>query len=62
MADFPLLSWLAVNPIEAFSRLANLVREVIEDMVAGDEPVPEPLSERTYVRPRRATTPETPIM
>jgi predicted RNase H-like HicB family nuclease len=48
VAEFPSLSWLAPDPQEAFSGLVNLVREVIEDLVVSHEPVPEPLSERTY--------------
>jgi predicted HicB family RNase H-like nuclease len=48
VAEFPSLSWLAPTPEEAFSGLANVVREAVADMVASGEPVPEPLSERTY--------------
>lgn len=48
VAEFPSLSWLAPNPEEAFSGLVDLVREAVEDMAASGEPVPEPLSERTY--------------
>jgi predicted RNase H-like HicB family nuclease len=43
VAEFPSLSWLAPTPAEALSGLANLVREVVADMVANGEPVPEPL-------------------
>jgi hypothetical protein len=48
VAEFPSLSWLAAAPMEAFSGLVALVRDVVADMVANGEPVPEPLSERTY--------------
>jgi hypothetical protein len=48
VAEFPSLSWLAPIPEEAFSGLTNLIREVIEDMVASGEAVPKPLSERRY--------------
>jgi len=48
VAEFPSLSWLAPTPVEALSGLANLVREVIADITASGELVPEPLSERTY--------------
>jgi predicted HicB family RNase H-like nuclease len=48
VAEFASLSWLAPTPQEAISGLVNLVREVVEDMAAGGEAVPVPLSERTY--------------
>lgn len=46
--ELPSLSWLAATPLEALSGLAALVHDVVADMVANGEPVPEPLSERTY--------------
>ena len=48
VAEFPSLSWLAPTHLEALSGLSDLVRSVVADMVANDETVPEPLSERTY--------------
>lgn len=48
VAEFPSLSWLAPTPVEALSGLADLVREVVADLVTNGEPVPEPLSERHY--------------
>ena len=48
VAEFPSLSWLAPTPVEALSGLADLVRDVVADLVASGESVPEPLSERTY--------------
>lgn len=48
VAEFPSLSWLAPTPEEALSGLADLVREVVADLTANGEPVPEPLSERAY--------------
>jgi predicted RNase H-like HicB family nuclease len=48
VAESPSLSWLAPTPVEALSGLSDLVRGVVADMVANGEPVPQPLSERTY--------------
>ena len=42
VAELPSLSWLAADPGEAFSGLVNLVRDVVEDMVANGEAVPQP--------------------
>lgn len=46
--EFPSLSWLDANDIEALRGIKNLVREVVADLEANGEAVPEPLSERTY--------------
>ncbi len=48
VAEFPSLSWLAPTPVEALEGLASLVRDVLTDLAATGEPIPEPLSERTY--------------
>ena len=48
VAEFPSLSWLAPTPVEALAGLADVVRDVLADLAASGEPVPEPLSERTY--------------
>ncbi len=48
VAEFPSLSWLAPTPVEAFEGLASVVRDVLTDLTAAGEPIPEPLSERTY--------------
>ena len=48
VAEFPSLSWLGPSPVEALQGLAVLVREVLADLAASGEPVPEPLSERIY--------------
>jgi predicted RNase H-like HicB family nuclease len=48
VAEFPSLSWLAPTPVEALSGLADVVRDVITDLAASGEPIPEPLSERAY--------------
>jgi predicted RNase H-like HicB family nuclease len=46
--EFPSLSPLAPTPVEALAGLANVVREVLADLAASGEAIPEPLSERTY--------------
>ena len=46
--EFPSLSWLAETPEEALSGIRQMVTEVIDDLKASGEPVPEPLSEKNY--------------
>lgn len=48
VAEFPSLSWLAPTPVEALAGLANVVRDVLAELAVSGEPIPEPLSERTY--------------
>jgi predicted HicB family RNase H-like nuclease len=48
VAEFPSLSWLAPTPAEALKGLADVVRDVLTDLAATGDPIPEPLSERTY--------------
>jgi predicted RNase H-like HicB family nuclease len=48
VAEFPSLSWLAPTQVEALRGIADVVRDVLADLAASGEPVPEPLSERTY--------------
>ncbi len=48
VAEFPSLSWLAATPAEALAGLAGIVRDILTDLTATGEPIPEPLSERTY--------------
>jgi predicted HicB family RNase H-like nuclease len=48
VAEFPSLSWLAPTQAEALSGISDVVRDVLADLVASGEPVPEPLSERAY--------------
>jgi predicted RNase H-like HicB family nuclease len=48
VAEFPSLSWLAPTPVEALTGLAAVVRDVLADLTVSAEPIPEPLSERTY--------------
>ncbi|MCH8863828.1 MAG: type II toxin-antitoxin system HicB family antitoxin [Chloroflexi bacterium] len=47
-AEFPSLSWLADTQYTAMQGILNLVAEVIPDMQANNEPVPEPLATRQY--------------
>ena len=47
-AEFPSLSWLAATPEKALQGIRKVVAEVVEDMEANDESVPEPLSSRRY--------------
>jgi predicted HicB family RNase H-like nuclease len=47
-AELPSLSWLAPDPEQALAGIRRVVREVVEDLLATGEPVPEPLSERRY--------------
>jgi len=46
--EFPSLSWLAKTPEAALKGIRNVVSEVVEDMLENDEPVPEPISCKTY--------------
>ena len=48
VAEFPSLSWLAPSPVEALTGLAAVVRDVLADLTESNEPIPAPLSERTY--------------
>jgi len=48
VAEFPSLSWLHADQTEALRGLVELVREVVTDLEAAGEPVPEPLAERRY--------------
>lgn len=48
VSEFPSLSWLAESPIEALTGIEGLVKDMLEDLVAAGDPVPEPFSERSY--------------
>ena len=47
-AEFPSLSWLAPTPGGALQGIRRLVAEVIADMEANGEAVPEPLAIRSF--------------
>lgn len=47
-AEFPSLSWLAATPEKALRGIRKVVAEVVQDMTASEEDVPEPLSSRRY--------------
>ena len=46
--EFPSLSWLAATQVDALTGLETLIAEITQDMTAQGEPIPDPLSERTY--------------
>ena len=47
-AEFPSLSWLDDTQEAALRGINNLVAEVISDMKANNEPVPQPLATKRY--------------
>jgi predicted HicB family RNase H-like nuclease len=47
-AEFPSLSWLAPTPEEAMQGIHKTVTDVVKDMKANGEHVPEPISSRRY--------------
>ena len=47
-AEFPSLSWLASEPEEALKGIRQVVAEVMADLQASGESVPEPLATRKY--------------
>ncbi len=46
--EFPSLSWLAPSPEEALSGIRQLVIDVVADMRASGEKIPEALAEKHY--------------
>ena len=46
--EFPSLSWLDSSPEAALKGIRNIVADVIKDMEANDETIPEPISMRKY--------------
>ena len=46
--EFPSLSWLADSQVEALRGLEQVVADVVDDMQASGEPIPEPIAERHY--------------
>jgi predicted HicB family RNase H-like nuclease len=47
-AEFPSLSWLANNPEESLQGIRQVVAEVVADLEANNEFVPEPIAVRQY--------------
>jgi predicted HicB family RNase H-like nuclease len=47
-AEFPSLSWLDKSPESALKGIRKIVAEVVMDMLDSNEPVPDPLSEKTF--------------
>ncbi len=47
-AEFPSLSWLASTHEAALRGIRRLIGEVIADLQATGEPIPEPLASRHY--------------
>jgi predicted HicB family RNase H-like nuclease len=46
--EYPSLSWLAPTPQEALEGIRHVVAEVVADMEANEERVPEPIALRHY--------------
>ncbi len=47
-AEFPSLSWLAATPEGALKGIRKAVADVVADLQANGEPVPEALAEKRY--------------
>lgn len=47
-AEFPSLSWLAPDQVDALRGLKDVVAGVVADLKKSGEPVPEPMAEREY--------------
>jgi predicted HicB family RNase H-like nuclease len=46
--EFPSLSWLSPEPEGALTGIRHVVAEVVADMKAEGETIPEPLAEKRY--------------
>jgi predicted HicB family RNase H-like nuclease len=46
--EYPSLSWLAPTPQEALEGIRGVVADVVADMEANEESVPEPIALRHY--------------
>lgn len=46
--EYPSLSWLAPTPQEALEGIRQIVADVVADLEANEETVPEPISLRHY--------------
>ena len=47
-AEYPSLSYLDKNRHAALEGITNLVKDVVADMEANGENIPEPIAEKTY--------------
>ena len=47
-AEFPSLSWLAPTPESALKGIRKMVADVVKDMGATGEIIPEPISNRSF--------------
>ena len=47
-AEFPSLSWLAGTPESALKGIRKTVADVVDDMRANGESVPEPIASKNY--------------
>jgi predicted HicB family RNase H-like nuclease len=47
-AEFPSLSWLAETPELALAGIRQVVADVVVDLQASGEPIPQPLAEKHY--------------
>lgn len=48
VAEFPSLSWLHADQTEALRGLVDLVDDVVADLEANGESIPEPIGERRF--------------
>ena len=47
-AEFPSLSWLASSPETALKGIRNVVSDVLRDLKASGETIPDPIASRPY--------------
>lgn len=47
-AEFPSLSYLDQNRYQALDGITNLVKDVVADLLANNEEIPEPIAQRNY--------------
>jgi predicted HicB family RNase H-like nuclease len=47
-AEFPSLSWLAEDDVEALRGIKQLVRDMMVEMETNGEPIPQPIADRQF--------------
>lgn len=47
-AEFPKFKWLAPTPESALAGIREVITEIVKEMTLHGEPLPEPISTRTY--------------